>query len=200
MANSTNKFKKALCLNKRDNIVISLQKLCKGEFLDDFNLSLHSDCLPGQKIVLKDIKINEPIIKYATTIGFADDNLKKGQVLNNSNVIFKEFKRNHNFCIKYKPTRFSNNEITFEGFKRGDGTVGTRNFISVVSTVNCSATVVHEIASYFNKKRLKKYPNVDGVAAFSHSTGCGWSKLENQCICYKEPLLVILTIQMYIHL
>ena len=59
------------------------------------------------------------------------------------------------------------------GYKRVDGRVGTRNFIAVVSTVNCSATVVHEIASYFTEEKLKKYPNVDGVAAFSHSTGCG---------------------------
>ena len=59
------------------------------------------------------------------------------------------------------------------GFKRDDGRVGTRNYIAVVSTVNCSATVVHEIASYFTKEKLKNYSNIDGVAAFSHSTGCG---------------------------
>jgi altronate hydrolase len=59
------------------------------------------------------------------------------------------------------------------GFKRDDGRVGTRNYIAVVSTVNCSATVVHEIAAYFTKEKLKNYSNIDGVAAFSHSTGCG---------------------------
>ena len=73
MGKSTNKFKKALCLNKRDNIVISLQKLSKGEFLDDFNFVLDSDCLPGQKIVLKDIKKNEPIIKDLSA-SFLDPN------------------------------------------------------------------------------------------------------------------------------
>ena len=59
------------------------------------------------------------------------------------------------------------------GFKRNDGRVGTRNYIAVVSTVNCSATVVHEIAAYFTEEKLKNYSNIDGVAAFSHSTGCG---------------------------
>ncbi|MDC3273661.1 UxaA family hydrolase, partial [Alphaproteobacteria bacterium] len=62
---------------------------------------------------------------------------------------------------------------SFMGFKRDDGRVGTRNYIAVVSTVNCSATVVHEIASYFTNEKLKNYSNIDGVAAFSHSTGCG---------------------------
>ena len=59
------------------------------------------------------------------------------------------------------------------GYKRQDGRVGTRNYIAIVSTVNCSATVVHEIASYFTSDKLKDYKNIDGVAAFSHSTGCG---------------------------
>ena len=59
------------------------------------------------------------------------------------------------------------------GYKRQDGSVGTRNYIAIVSTVNCSATVVHEIASYFTSDKLKDYKNIDGVAAFSHSTGCG---------------------------
>ena len=59
------------------------------------------------------------------------------------------------------------------GYKRQDGRVGTRNYIAIVSTVNCSATVVHEIASYFTSEKLKDYKNIDGVAAFSHSTGCG---------------------------
>ena len=89
--------------------------------------------------------------------------------------MFKEFGREHEYCSKYVPTRFvnSSSERTFLGFKRSDGRVGTRNFIAVVSTVNCSATVVHEIASYFTPEKLTNYPNVDGVAAFSHSTGCG---------------------------
>ncbi len=173
MKNSKILSRKALCLSKKDNVIISLKSLHKGEFLEDFNINLKTSCLPGQKIANTDIKQNEPIIKYCTTIGFADSDIVKGQVLSNKNVIFKEFKRSHQFCVKYRPTQFANKEKTFKGFIRDDGNVGTRNFIAIVSTVNCSATVVHEIASYFSEEKLKKYPNVDGVAAFSHSTGCG---------------------------
>ena len=61
------------------------------------------------------------------------------------------------------------------GYKRQDGRVGTRNYIAIVSTVNCSATVVHEIASYFTSEKLKDYKNIDGVAAFSHSTVVEWN-------------------------
>ena len=166
---------KALILNDKDNIIIAIGNMKAGQYLKHFDLTIDAPILSGQKIAKVNIKENDPIYKYGTIIGFADSNIVKGQVLTNSNVVFKEFSREHQYCSKYKPTRFVNasNERSFMGFKRSDGRVGTRNFIAVVSTVNCSATVVHEIASYFNKNKLKNYPNVDGVAAFSHSTGCG---------------------------
>ena len=62
---------------------------------------------------------------------------------------------------------------TFMGIVRANGQVATRNYIGVLSTVNCSATVVHKIAEYFTPERLAEYPNVDGVVAFAHGTGCG---------------------------
>ncbi|MFM6979391.1 MAG: UxaA family hydrolase, partial [Methylophilaceae bacterium] len=54
----------------------------------------------------------------------------------------------------------------FMGFVREDGRVGTRNFIGILSSVNCSATVIRKIAQHFTPERLKDFPNVDGVAAF----------------------------------
>ena len=165
--------KDILLLNDNDNIIICLKKISKDTLLTGLNIKLKSDALPGQKITKHKIFKDEPVIKYGTTIGFADSDLEEGQVLTNKNVLFKEFEREHNFCSKYSPTQFFNEKKTFKGFKRKNGKVSTRNFIAIVSTVNCSATVVHEIASYFTKEKLKDYPNVDGVAAFSHSTGCG---------------------------
>ncbi|MDC1356419.1 UxaA family hydrolase [Pseudomonadota bacterium] len=165
----------AIILNDNDNILVALDNMNAGQYLKQFNLTIDAPILSGQKIAKVDISANSPIYKYGTIIGFADSNIIKGQVLTNSNVVFKEFIREHDYCAKYQPTRFVNesSERSFMGFKRKDGRVGTRNFIAVVSTVNCSATVVHEIASYFSQEKLKKYTNVDGVAAFSHSTGCG---------------------------
>ena len=166
---------KAIILNDEDNIIIALDNMSAGQYLKQFSLTIDAPILSGQKIAKVDISANSPIYKYGTIIGFADSNIIKGQVLTNSNVVFKEFVREHYYCAKYQPTRFVNesSERSFMGFKRNDGRVGTRNFIAVVSTVNCSATVVHEIASYFTEEKLKKYSNIDGVAAFSHSTGCG---------------------------
>ena len=166
---------KAIILNENDNIVIALENMNAGQYLKQFALKIDAPIFSGQKIAKIDISENSPIYKYGTIIGFADSNILKGQVLTNSNVVFKEFIREHDYCAKYQPTRFVNasSERSFMGFKRDDGRVGTRNYIAVVSTVNCSATVVHEIAAYFTKEKLKNYSNIDGVAAFSHSTGCG---------------------------
>ena len=170
-----NENAKAIILNENDNIVIALENMNAGQYLKQLAFKIDAPILSGQKIAKIDISENSPIYKYGTIIGFADSNILKGQVLTNSNVIFKEFIREHDYCAKYQPTRFVNasSERSFMGFKRDDGRVGTRNYIAVVSTVNCSATVVHEIAAYFTKEKLKNYSNIDGVAAFSHSTGCG---------------------------
>ena len=165
----------ALCLHNNDNILITLKNLNFGMVLSEYGITMDAPALSGQKIARFDIQKDDPIIKYGTVIGFADSNIKKGQVLTNKNVLFKEFNREHNYCSKYKPTNYIENNLQkrFMGYKRHDGRVGTRNYIAIVSTVNCSATVVHEIASYFTSEKLKDYKNIDGVAAFSHSTGCG---------------------------
>ena len=169
------KTSNAILLNDADNIIIAVDNMDANQYLEDFDVVLDAPILSGQKIAKVDIFKDNPIYKYGTIIGFADKDLAKGQVLTNSNVVFKEFGREHEYCSKYQPTRFVNasSERTFSGFNRSDGRVGTRNYIAVVSTVNCSATVVHEIAAYFTSDKLSNYPNVDGVAAFSHSTGCG---------------------------
>ena len=168
-------YSKSIILNDSDNIIIALDNMKAGQYLKNFDVIIDSPILSGQKIARVNISKGNPIYKYGTIIGFADSNIVKGQVLTNSNVVFKEFIRDHEYCSKYQPTRFVNasSKRTFLGYKRPDGNVGTRNFIAIVSTVNCSATVVHEIAAYFTDEILKNYPNVDGVAAFSHSTGCG---------------------------
>ncbi len=165
----------AILLNNSDNIIIAIDNMKANHYLKDFDVTTDAPILSGQKIAKVDIFKDSPIYKYGTIIGFADTNLSKGQVLTNSNIVFKEFNREHEFCSSYVPTTYvnSSSKRTFLGFKRMDGRVGTRNFISIVSTVNCSATVVHEIAAYFTQDKLVNYPNIDGVAAFSHSTGCG---------------------------
>lgn len=96
-------------------------------------------------------------------------------MVHSHNVEFREFDRDYAFGAEYRPVEMvpEAERATFQGIVRDNGEVATRNYIGVLSTVNCSATVVHKIAEWFTPERLADYPNVDGVVAFSHSIGCG---------------------------
>ena len=91
------------------------------------------------------------------------------------NMEFREFDRDYAHAKDYRPVEMlpESERASFMGIVRENGQVATRNYVGVLSTVNCSATVVHKIAEYFTPERLAEYPNVDGVVAFAHGTGCG---------------------------
>ena len=104
-------FKKssnALLLNDNDNIIIAIDNMKANQYLEEFDIILDAPILSSQKIARIDIAKDSPIYKYGTIIGFADSDLIKGQVLTNSNVIFREFGREHEYCTKYSPTRYVN--------------------------------------------------------------------------------------------
>ena len=110
---------KSIILNDSDNIIIALDNMKAGQYLKNFDVTIDAPILSGQKIARVNILKDSPIYKYGTIIGFADSNIVKGQVLTNSNVIFKEFSRDHEYCSKYQPTRFVNasSERTFLDLK-----------------------------------------------------------------------------------
>jgi altronate hydrolase len=91
------------------------------------------------------------------------------------NLEFREFDRDYAYARDYKPVDMlpEAQRASFMGIMRANGQVATRNYLGVLSTVNCSATVAHKIAEYFTPERLAEYPNIDGVCAFAHGTGCG---------------------------
>ena len=94
----------AVLLNGIDNIIIAISNMKANQYLEDFDITLDAPIISGQKIARVNILKDSPIYKYGTIIGFADTDLSKGQVLTNSNVVFKEFGREHKFAqIIYQP-------------------------------------------------------------------------------------------------
>lgn len=162
-------------LNSADNVVVAARDIPSETALDGLNIVTRDRIPAGYKIATQDIAKGDAVLKYNVIVGFASEDIAPGTVLHNHNVEFREFDRDYAFSRDFKPLDVlpEADQATFEGYVRGDGRVGTRNFIAVLSTVNCSATVVHAIADYFTKERLAEYPNVDGVAAFGHALGCG---------------------------
>ncbi|KKL55725.1 hypothetical protein LCGC14_2252550, partial [marine sediment metagenome] len=116
-----------------------------------------------------------PILKYDTIIGFAGDDLPAGTWLHSHNVLMEDFQKDYRHGQDYTETPIlpEAERAQFMGYPRADGRVGTRNYIGLFITVNCSATVARKISQYFDEERLADYPNVDGVVAFVHQQGCG---------------------------
>ena len=162
-------------LHPNDNVVVARIDVAAGTELPAEGVTSLNRVPPGHKIATRALAAGEPVIKYNVIIGFAKSDIAPGTLMHNHNMEFREFDRDYAYCEEYKPVEMvpEAERATFMGFERSDGRVGTRNYVGILSTVNCSATVAHMVADYFTPERLKEFPNIDGVAAFAHATGCG---------------------------
>ncbi|SEN34861.1 UxaA family hydrolase [Palleronia pelagia] len=127
----------------------------------------------GHKMAVEPIAKGAPVRKYAQIIGYASDDIPAGAHVHSHNLEFRSVDHEYEFATNLKPVTPAERQDTFMGYRRDTGRVGTRNFIAVITSVNCSATAAHKIAEHFTEERLADYPNVDGVVAFAHGTGCG---------------------------
>lgn len=127
----------------------------------------------GHKIATRAIPKGEMVRKYAQFIGLASEDIAPGDHVHTHNVAFRNTEMDYEFGTDMRPVRPAATPDTFMGYRRANGAVGTRNYIAIVTSVNCSATAARRIADAFGPEELAAYPNVDGVAAFVHGTGCG---------------------------
>ena len=160
-------------LDPIDNVVIATRALEAGTPLEDVATT---GLIPsGHKIATRAIAKGEEIRKYAQLIGYAATDIASGDHVHTENTEFRNTNVEHTFGTNLRPiTPVSENQRdSFMGYRRENGSVGTRNYIAVVTSVNCSATAARRIADAFGPEELADYPNVDGVVAFVHGTGCG---------------------------
>jgi altronate hydrolase len=112
--------------------------------------------------------------RYNQIIGFANrQHLAAGQHVHSHNLGMGEFERDYAIGQGVQCLPKSTHPASFMGYQRNNGKVGTRNYIAVIASVNCSATVVRAIANHFTPERLAGYPQIDGVLALPHPLGCG---------------------------
>lgn len=132
---------------------------------------------PGHKIATRNIAAGEPVKRYNQIIGVASADIARGQHVHVHNLRMAEFEREHAFGIDVHPTDYFAEPAQFMGIRRPDGRVATRNYIGILTSVNCSATVARAIADHFRRdvhpEALAAFPNVDGVVALTHGLGCG---------------------------
>ncbi len=160
-------------LNPNDDVVIARTQLVGGTLLADENVTVSGLVPPGHKVATRAIRAGSPIRRYNQIIGFASRDIAPGEHVHLHNLAMGAFERDYAFGVDVKPTRYVDPPATFMGIVRPDGRVATRNYIGLLSTVNCSATVVRGIADAFRGDALAAFPNVDGVVALTHGSGCG---------------------------
>jgi altronate hydrolase len=127
----------------------------------------------GHKISTEVIPKGAAVRKYAQVIGYAAEDIPAGAHVHTHNLEFRNVDAAYEYGTNLRPAAAAAEIDTFMGFRRASGRVGTRNYIAVLTSVNCSATAARMIANHFTPEALSAYPNVDGVAAFVHGTGCG---------------------------
>ncbi len=164
-------------LHAADDVVIARQQLVGGTLLADENVKVSGLVPAGHKVATRAIGSGEPVKRYNQIIGFASRDIAPGEHVHVNNLVMKDFERDYAFGADAKPVAPPEIPATFMGIVRRDGPnagrVATRNYIGILSTVNCSATVARGIAAAFTPAALAAYPNVDGVVALTHGAGCG---------------------------
>jgi altronate hydrolase len=164
-------------LHPADDVVIARQQLVGGTTLIDENVTIVGLVPPAHKVATRAVAAGAPVRRYNQIIGFASRDIRPGEHVHLHNLAMGAFDRDYAFGADATPTQYVASPATFTGIVRRDGPnagkVATRNYIGILSTVNCSATVARGIAGHFTREQLAAFPNVDGVVALTHGSGCG---------------------------
>jgi altronate hydrolase len=165
-------------LHPADDVLIARAQLVGGSTAE--NMVIKGLIPPGHKVATRAISAGDPVRRYNQIIGFASKPIAAGEHVHTHNLDMGpnkgDFERDYAFGadLKPEPARL---EASFMGIKRADGRVATRNYIGILSSVNCSATAARAIADHFSRQNnpaaLGAFPNVDGIVALTHGTGCG---------------------------
>ena len=165
-------------LHPADDVVIARAQLVGGGSVE--GIAVRGLIPAGHKVAVRAVAIGEAVRRYNQIIGFASKPIAAGDHVHTHNLWMGEskgdFARDYAIGADVKPP-VPRREATFMGYQREDGRVATRNYIGVLSSVNCSATAARAIADHFSRlshpEALAGFSNVDGVVALTHGTGCG---------------------------
>jgi altronate hydrolase len=165
---------RTLRLNARDNIIVAVDTVMPGVTVQ--GIAATNRIMRGHKMASQPIAKGEPVLKFGQIIGFATEDIAPGAHIHTHNCSFAEFERDYAFAQDAREESLLPPEVraTFQGYRRSNGKAGTRNYIGVLTSVNCSASVARFMAEAVTRSGiLADYPNIDGVVSFVHGTGCG---------------------------
>lgn len=174
----------AIWLHPADEVVTVITDLPAGAELAVATADSHGggrplrllDAVPrGHKLAVTDVAAGRPVHKYGQVIGVATAAIAGGQHVHTHNLAMADFAREHQIGVAARGTDLlpDDQRATFAGIRRADGTVATRNYLGIITSVNCSATAAKLISAALRGPALADFPNVDGVVALTHGSGCG---------------------------
>jgi altronate hydrolase len=159
-------------LHEQDNILLAIDAVVIGS--DAGGATARQRIPRGHKMAICSIPKDSPIVKYGQVIGFARIDIAAGDWVHEHNVYLHGFSREYRFSEDARPTVKASSSRTFQGFRRASGRYGTRNYVAVLTSVNCAASVSRFIVEEINRSGiLHQYPNIDGAIALVHGGGCG---------------------------
>jgi altronate hydrolase len=164
-----------LHLHPADNVCIAVRDLEGGSTIAvaGRQVTLAGRVRMGHKIAMLPLAEGDRVVRYGQTIGFATCKIEPGDWVHVHNLSAGTFGRDYAFCSEVPPEPPPLVGRTFQGYRRADGRAGTRNYLAVISSVNCSASVSRYVAQRFDRQALAAYPNVDGILSLVHKGGCG---------------------------
>jgi altronate hydrolase len=161
-------------LNPLDNVVIARQALPEGLNLEAEAITVRQLIPSGHKVATQRVEQGQPLRRYGQIIGFASQPIETGDHVHVHNVEMGDFARDYAFGVDAHT--LPSTEAVFQGIVRADGRVATRNYVGILTSVNCSATVARAVADYFRRdihpEALAPFANIDGVVALTHGAGC----------------------------
>jgi altronate hydrolase len=165
-------------LQADDDVAITTGDVAAGTPVDLGGevVAARGDVPRGHKLAVRDLEAGAPVRRYGQVIGFTRGPVAAGEHVHLHNLEYREFERSYEFAVDAAAGEVlpEADQDTFNGYVRSDGTVGTRNFLGIMTTVNCSATAARQIANRMRYSGiLDDFENVDGVVALTHGLGCG---------------------------
>ena len=166
-------LKTYLKINPADSVVVCLVEKKKGDVIEagGERVVLAEDVPAGHKVLLRDVKEGENIIKYGYPIGHARKDLKAGEWINENNL-----KTNLSGTLEYtyqpvnETLNIKKENRTFKGYVRKNGDVGVRNEIWIVPTVGCVNGIAERLAKKLREETGCK--GVDAIYTWHHNYGC----------------------------
>ncbi|GLV54770.1 galactarate dehydratase [Dictyobacter sp. S3.2.2.5] len=170
----------AILLHPQDDVAIARVPLSRGVVLRlpgelGGQVEVVQRVLSGHKVALHAVAEGQPVRRYGSVIGFASRPIQPGEHVHSHNLSVGELKQDYQYGVDVHPVDYvpEAQRRTFMGYRRPDGRVGTRNYVAIISSVNCSASTVRAIERHFGSEIMQAYPNIDGVIGLTHKSGCG---------------------------